>query len=180
MRIHFPQLLNAVTMIFPVMAWLKHRRKMKKHALHKLMRLHLPVSMAYHTCCAFYAPMKLCNILLQTDILFIHLSSFLGSLGILRKLNNRRLFVMMTSTILPHCHAFFKNMTRDQSVYRFMLFVLNALPIYKHKKKECSKLCVHGFACFFLYYYDQKLVIGHATFHMMLYSIYNNYFNMLI
>lgn len=167
----FRQLLNAATMIFPLLAWIKHKKRLKKSKVLSIMKFHIPVSILYHLSCAFNQQSILSNILYHIDVSFIHLTSFVCSLSVI----NNKLFrnVTYVSSIF-HLHAFLKNLRSDQSKYRFFIFIMNALPLFNYNKKRFFKLLINGAIIFPLF--NNIFIYGHAYFHILLYNIYNDYF----
>jgi hypothetical protein len=181
MRVNIIQLLNAATMIFPYVVWRKFK-KMKQDPLHRVMKYHVPIATCYHVCEAFFCLPALTRFLMHADIFCIHMSSLAGSLSVIRKCFNNKHSVVCQVTVAScalHTHAFIKNIGRDQSRYRFILLVLNTMPVFILDRGMFLRMLKNGSLAFSFFMNDRSLVVGHSCFHVMLYRVYDDYFTMI-
>lgn len=179
MKIKISQILNAATMIFPFLAWKKHR-KLSNNRVHKIMRIHIPISILYHIKEAFLNKNTiLLNLLKHLDIFFIHLSAISGSIDVIHNFFPRRKIFnnLIYLTSIFHIHSFIYNIKKDNGIYRSWVLIINSLPIIICKKYNVKKIIVHATLACGLYYFDDILIIGHSGFHIVLYNIYDDYFN---
>lgn len=185
MRFNVIEALNSVTMVFPLLAWWKHRKTMRFNLLHKIMRFHVPFSTLFHLVSAFHArPSKLKDIMYHIDISLIHFSSFASSLKAIQRLfkrRNRTINTAIVATCMMHGHVVISNIQVDRPIYRFSTLLISGIPvcciIYKQNNVSMiRRLLGYGALAFGLYLNNKKVMIGHPIFHVVLYKIYDNYF----
>jgi len=176
MKIKFIQLLNAVTMIFPFFSWRKHGY-LSSNIIHKIMKFHIPISILFHLSSAFLNKSKIVNILQHSDVFLIHLSSVTGTISVIKKLfpHNKLLVKLIWVSGILHIQSFIYNIKYDKGDYRSCLLLINTIPVI-YKRKISRKTIFHILLAYKLYHFNSILIIGHSCFHIILYSIYNDYF----
>jgi len=181
MKIKFIQILNAVTMIFPFFAWKKHKT-LSSNIVHKITKIHIPVSTLFHFTASFLGKRsKLLRLLQHTDIFLIHFSSLAGTVSILKKFFPRRKKLVKITYLsgILHLHSFINNIKYDNGNYRSCLLLITSLPVIIFKRYRMKKIFLHTLIASGLYHFNDILIVGHSCFHIVLYYIYDDYFVIL-
>ncbi len=161
------QILNSITMIFPMIALLRNVRR--RSTFKVLSLIHVPVSSLYHflaSCLRNDNKWVLC--LRYVDYFFIHTCSHVAY----REQNNLKSNVL----ILLHvsCVSLLLKTGRDQSILR------SSLMLYEHRRSfKTSANVLTGMMCVILYCESSRKKYLHCLFHMTLYMIYREYFKRL-
>ena len=82
-----------------------------------------------------------------------------------------------------HCHVVLWSLHGDRPLYRFTTLLVSGIPVccimYRQRNVGLiKKLCGYGVLAFEMYFVNQTYRIGHSIFHILLYGVYDNYFNM--
>lgn len=161
------ELLNAVSMIFPLLAWRKHRRT-SNSKLKSLMLLHIPISFTFHLLKSFHNRSPTLDRLFKMDILCIHASSVISSLE-----NSTTKSPILPLVSIPfHIYSFLKPLNKN---LRCSLIVLNNANVIRRCK--IINICIRDGSLALICYLSQG--IGHPIFHIFLYNVYDNYFTMM-
>lgn len=179
----FVEILNAVSMISPLIAWIKHKRRKSNDCLHKYLPLQIVVSVAYHTCSALSNNNRLVHLLRVIDISSIHICSFFCSLGGIRRVRNElaKTIVKCISVYASVPFLLFDiiaNLIRRNHVdtrIRMMIilqnniFFLGILPVNESMSLiKTTTLCFH-------FYKNTDRGLSHVYFHLLLYDVFNDY-----
>lgn len=174
-----PQIFNSVSMLMPFIAWWKHRKSQKQNRLHKVLKIHIPISCMYHLTAAFSLPIS--QILRGIDIFFVHMQGLASGSEIIRlarcEKHKQIAHRMLGMSLILHWITYCKNMKDDLSLSRYLLVMLNNSSMYGVKRDVFWKLMLYGAIGYKLYYLDTKIYVGHALFHCILFFIYNTYFH---
>lgn len=167
------QIVNAITMVAPLISWLKNRKR--QGGFKKLMQIHIPISMAYHMCASFpHFPIKVLNILRSMDYLCVHLSGVLAGKDI-RQTPTSHSTVLINTFILYKC---VKDGV-DLPMVKCAAIVYENIDIFRINRKKASQAAVVGTCATFFYINDGHIPYGHAIFHVSLYWLYECYFDLL-
>lgn len=156
------EVLNAVSMIFSLFAWRKHRRSRSK--LKSLMLLHIPISFTFHLLRSF-TNARVVNVFFKMDILCIHASSIISSIE-----NSPAKLPIIPFVFIPfHIYSFIKPWNKK---LRCGLIVLNNANVIR----KCKIINIRDGSIALICYLSPG--IGHPIFHLFLYNVYDNYFTM--
>ena len=180
------EICNAITMVFPLISWLKNRRILKrlnrKSAFHMVMAFHMPISFLLHLCKGIRAKPKLCKVIFSLDILCIHITSIIASREISKKvcffpyrIPCVVLFSSLTSMALHSYTLMYSILNSDLPSARFLMFFYDNYKLIKDKT-----IVVNGLISFVFYRGSlmTNLPYGHAIFHALLYNVYDEYFKL--
>lgn len=159
------EIFNAVSMIFPLFAWWKHRRSKSKMA--KVVKYHCPLSFTYHLVKAFHPVSRVTKVLLAIDQGCIHLCSMLAK----RDLSKPPHTLSVPFHIITYVYSI---LIKDVPYARFSLIVLDN---FKYIRQN-NEIIVQGSIAFicFISSYNTNMQIGHSIFHVLMYKIYDNFF----
>lgn len=169
-----PQLLNAISMLAPLYCLWRHR---KKRSLYKpILCIHIPISICYHACMAF--PASQCRYVIASfkilDFLFIHVLSLASRLDFKR-------YKTLPISILLHSVLFYQSAFagKDRALLKCALMGHDNIHLISRcqKPRKLLQLVMISLGTCFLYYTDTQWDYGHAIFHVMLYSLFDTYFN---
>lgn len=170
------ELLNAVTMVFPLKIWWRTKNvlnKLKRRSiLHFVMLFHIPISFLLHFTKAIKAKPKICKTFFCLDILCIHISSIVASRDLCR---NIKASLFRISSLVLHIYTFTHSIIKyDLPTLRFFMFFYD-----NFKLVTDMKIVTNGLMSFIVYRISllSKFVIGHSVFHVLLYNVYEEYFN---
>jgi hypothetical protein len=169
----FTEILNAISMFFPLAALKKHKKTRSK--LKYIMVLHIPISIIYHSCRAFNIKNKLVQSLYSLDIFCIQVSSLITSLEY-KKITNQNIFNHCIVSVPLHCIAY---IYKDIPIYRIcVIWFDNTFAFEAQNKKD---FILTGFYCclFFNLSFYFNLDICHSLFHAYLYDVYDLYFTLI-
>ena len=155
------ELFNAVSMIFPLFAWRKHRRTTNSR-LKSLMLIHIPISFTFHLLKSFHSRSPTIDTFFKMDILCIHASSMISSL------EHSRIPALTLLSLPFHIYSFLQPLNKK---LRCSLIVVDN--IYYLRKIKVLRDGSIALIC----YLSQG--IGHPIFHIFLYNVYDNYFTMM-
>lgn len=166
------QLCNAVSMIAPLICLWKHRKKRSWYRV--IMCFHIPISIAFHSLMAFplVAPKFVVGTLKTLDFVFIHFMSIASRLDFNK---NKRIslslllhgFLLFQSTIGKYDPAFLKCVLMFHDNWHLWSFL---------DPKRVLRLIGISATTVFLYFTDTAWDYGHASFHIMLYWLFDMYF----
>lgn len=170
------EIFNSLSMVFPLFALLKHRRKTKS-CLKYVMYLHIPTSILFHAFKAFKKK-GLAKIFFSIDIFFIQLSSLITSHEY-RIINNTQQWL---DTRVTHVLLYMKSLiSNDSPVIRCVLIVLDNHELIHNKKHGKVTIYICGLSIgFYTASFKTRFSSGHILFHMMLYNVYDTYFKMIV
>jgi len=177
-----PQIFNSLSMIVPFFSWWRHRKTHSHNGLHKILRVHIPLSALYHLTAAFGFPIS--NLLRAIDIFFVHMQGIASGREIINLAKCRHhkqiAYVVLGASTIIHYITYRKNMTDDLSMSRYLLIMFNNSSLYSIRRDVFWKLMMYGAISYKLYFLDNKICVGHALFHCMLFFIYNAYFGLFV
>jgi hypothetical protein len=190
------ELANAITMLSPFAAWQRHRKKHKQKRMHKLLGIHIPISMIYHVCCS--APLRICTFvrphLRVLDLCCIHIYAVVAAHDIKKHLR---------PDVLCNCNSDTKKWIR---VRPSIVKALNVTCIWRifrgHEDKftrivaiylctsdglqQCTRsakkrVMLLGSLSSWLYTFDTSLYkCGHSLFHLLLGSIHTQLYTLMV
>lgn len=167
------QIVNAITMIAPLISLVKHRHK--KGKLKSLMKVHIPISFIYHALCAFTSsPRTLILTLRSLDYFFIHLSGLCAAKDLVSNKN-------INLSYLLHAYVLYKCVKHniDMPYLKCIAITIDTFDIFRHHFQKASQAFCIGIVSTCLYINDGKIPYGHAMFHVSLYWLFECYFDML-
>jgi hypothetical protein len=188
------ELANAITMLSPFAAWQRHRKKHKHKRMHKLLGIHIPISMMYHFCCS--TPFRICTYvrphLRILDLCCIHIYAVVAAHDIKKHLRpdlqchgrKWRLICIHPSIVkawnVTCIWRIFRGhedkFTRILAVY---LCAQNGLQQCTRSTKD--KVMFLGSLSSWLYTHDTSLYkCGHSLFHLLLGSIHTHLYTLMV
>ena len=175
------ELLNAATMLAPLLAWFRHSKKKKNNRLHKLLRVHVPCAMLYHlTNGFFHSTFWLTKCFRVLDVGCIHVSAIAAAKDLYGVFKTSFTRITLKWTYPLHAYSVARSLTQyDVPMLRFGLIVTNNIPIYHFNKKKACKFVLLGLGCFLCFMVSDKFRLGHGLFHIGLYPCYTEFFSMI-
>jgi hypothetical protein len=179
MKLCIPQLLNALSLLSPLLVWRKHKKTMGKTLLHKFVALHLPISFVYHALQGLCCNSRLSSIAKLLDYVCIHSYAMIcASKGRQNKkpaiaLNACCIVYIVTccNTIDNNNNTFHVTFFRMGSLVMSGKSYVSSLPHTYQKLR--NQTIVYGFACSSLFILDEQLLCcGHSLFHLLLGGLY--------
>lgn len=180
MKICIPQMLNALSLLSPLMFWRKHKNKIGHTLIHKFVIIHLPISFTYHFLKGLCWHNRISEFVKLVDYACIH------SYAILCCACKRHRCRKQHTSILSNIYCIQKVIFSRNEVetIRFTMIRLSSLASAGHcftshttKKKYAI---VHGTTCTLLFMIDENLKnYGHCLFHLALGGLYNCIFNIV-
>lgn len=180
----FIELFNAISMVSPLFAWLKHRKRKSKSKLHSYLPIQLVFSATYHTCCALLNNPKINRILRAVDIFSIHICSMMCCIDGIKAIKNPsfkrrvRLYCLYSSIPLLIYDMAFNVIINNKviCVHRLALIVQNNVHfLYLIPLKDNSFLIISGATCAY-FYKNTSRGLSHTYFHLSLYALFDEYF----
>lgn len=175
MPLVWKQLINALTMVCPMLCLIKRRTSSPgqgKHAkrLLRIMNIHIPVSMMYHLSMFFGRLPKGSAILQITDFFLIHVSSIVALPRRHRPiLVASHGVIWLDSCVRTHC-----------PLPKMLAIIMSTKHLLDLDKCVAKKVSFSGLLAYLLYAFDEAPIkYGHAMFHVTLYWVYNYYFDLL-
>lgn len=169
------QIANSISMIFPLIAWWKNRKKYPKSIMNKLLIIHTPVSFIYHTVCAFRSNFRLLQF---ADYVLIHLTSLITGNHIVKNCHPILRFITQTMTYPIHTKACLDVFFNYENInLRFFAIILNNIPliwVYPFISFEIITNCVLSYKL-----YTFKSGAYHPLFHALLLHLYNKCYEVL-
>lgn len=184
MPIVWTQVLNAITMISPLIALILNskRRQIHKKTVGKILIVHIPISFAYHMSSALNTPIHTTNKLKIADLSLIHVYAITVQdtfkKGRTTRFNRIQSIanVMNKICIYRICRGYEDTLFRLSSLYvgSYSLFVACT----RIKK---TLLTLLGLSSSLLFYFDDHLMhMGHPTFHILLGFLHNDILELCI
>lgn len=175
------QLLNAVTMVAPLLSLLRNCRKRGSKTplalvLCKVMCVHIPISFAYHLTHALSRHSTCINILKSIDYFMVHITTLIPLLH--PKVRQQRKCIC----ILGHALSFWflKDMFSVYPYVKFLAICSSTSHLVKEHRDYAFLTMCYGSIGFLLYVLDGWCIpYGHAMFHITLYPLFNNYHALL-
>lgn len=177
------ELLNAISMISPLISWIKHRRKKNASKLHKYLPTQLIISCIYHTCSALFNRPILLRSLRALDIFSIHICSLMccvdGINGTKTKRFKRPARILCLYGSIPFLvHDIIYNVAiknRVFFVHRFALIIQNNIQfLYLIPLKDNILLITSAGTCAY-FYNNTSRGLSHTYFHLSLYTLFDEY-----
>lgn len=182
MKIDVFEIVNSVTMVFPWIAWWRHRKDKTKHRrVHALLAVHVPVSMAYHALNSFCPKFVVTRWFKMLDIVCIHATSVAAAKDLMGVFPPKNPPVLYVATIPLHIVACGATVAcnRDCPPLRFGLIVANNHTVFEaHKDKALQYAALSG-SCFGSFHLSWKYPVGHGVFHALLYQVYKDFFELI-
>ncbi len=183
MKIVISQVLNALTMVSPLICWFKTRKKYKTRFMHKLLIFHIPFSFFYHLACALPMHYNLVNILKKIDFTLIHLYA-------MTYIFEKKYNMSDSVGLLLNTYCIYGVMNcKEQELLRICSLIMvahNFILRYKsvsndtRKKHNTRNLYILGISCTMLYMNDNLLCyMGHPLFHILLGKLHIEIFKSL-
>lgn len=165
------EIINAITMIFPFVSFIKHRRRMKRNrAFTKIVACHIPIAGAYHLSKSMNESGLLTRILKFTDLALIHSTSFVLSLCTSSWRRVRACLMIPINALL----VYRATLDLDNVGLRYMAMLYENAHLLNTPKR------IGIMAMNILFYQASfKYDITHSLFHVALYSGYNEMFHVL-
>lgn len=185
------ELCNAITMLSPLAAWHRHRKKHKKKRMHKLLAVHIPISMMYHFCCS--APFTMCKLfrphLRVLDLCCIHIYALVAAHDIKTHLKPElycesedviHVSRSITKALNLTCvlRIFYGHEDKIARILAIYLCTLDGLQNCTRSKKHRIMFCGSLSSC--LYIFDDVLYkCGHSVFHVLLGGIHTQSYTLM-
>lgn len=186
------ELCNAITMLSPLAAWHRHRKKHKKKRMHKLLAVHIPISMMYHFCCS--APFTICKLLQPhlriIDLCCIHIYALVAAQDIKtylkpelhcgRERYHIHVHPSFTKALNMTCvlRIFYGHEDKIARIFAIYLCTLDGLKECTRCKKHRVLFCGSLSSC--LYMFDESLYkCGHSLFHLLLGGIHTQLYKLM-
>lgn len=179
------EVFNAVSMIAPFIAWIKHRRRKSNDKLHKYLPVQIVVSFLYHMTSAISGNKRLIHLLRVIDISSIHICSFCCSSHGLQKIPNqiiRRIFkyTSIYTSIPLLIIDIIKNLIRRNYVNAHIRMIIiaqnNIFFLGILKRDESFSLILTTTLCFH-FYKNTDRGFSHVYFHLLLYDVFDQYWS---
>lgn len=178
MQIVWTQILNAVTMVSPLIALVTNCKKKQIHkkTIGKTLIVHIPISIACHLTSGLNAPVPITKSFEKADLALIHIYAMVVRDTWSDKTSCLDLgnfsYVMNTLCVIRVVKGHSDTLFRLLSLYASSHGLLEKI----RKKTSMVLLCV---ASSVLFYFDDKLrCLGHPTFHVLLGFIHNHVFQL--
>jgi hypothetical protein len=181
------ELLNAVSMIAPFVAWLRNRKNKRNGTLHKFLPTQLIVSSSYHLCSAFLIKPKLVRALRCLDIFSIHMCSLLCCIDGLRVINSKkrqkvvRITCLYSSLPLLVFDMIFNVILKNKVIFGIRLALIcqnNLYYIYVLPFKD-NAILIMSSATSVYFYRNTNRGLSHTYFHLSLFTLFDEYFERL-
>lgn len=178
MKLCIPQLLNALSLLSPLLVWRKHKKVMGKTLLHKFVAIHLPISFVYHALQGLCCYSRLSSIAKLLDYVCIHSYAVIcASKGRRSQQPAIALNTCCIVYIITCCDTIDNNDTFHVTCFRMSSLVMSGksfLSLLPHTyKKIRNETIFYGFACSSLFILDDRLLsYGHSLFHLLLGGLY--------
>jgi len=181
------ELANAFSMLSPLVCWFRQRRQHSQRKMHKMMIVHIPISIMYHVVCAIPSMRhKVVRRLLKiTDLVLIHVFSLTAAkeihdvvghvvhVGAVARLPRS----LNTLCIYRISRGNEDKWLRLAAVYSCVHY---GLKHNKNKRKQLQIYAIGTLACTF-YLLDAKLYnFGHSLFHVVLGVLQCQLFGLLL
>lgn len=177
MPIVWTQVLNAVTMISPLIALILNSKKSQIHekVVGKTLIVHIPISFAYHMSSALNAPSHTTKTLKIADLSLIHIYAVTVQ-DTFKKRRTRFNRIQSVANVMNKICVY-----RICRGYEDTLFRLSSLYVGSYSLfAACTRikktfLTVLGLSSSLLFYFDDHLMhMGHPTFHILLGFLHND------
>lgn len=192
------EIANAITMLSPLAAWQRHRKKHKHKRMHKLLGIHIPISMMYHFCCS--APLTICRFacphLRVLDLCCIHIYALVAAHDIKKHLRpdlqcpthshtHKWKFVCIHPSIVKALNVtciwriFRRHEDKFTRILAIYLCTQDGLQQCTHSEK--NRVMLFGSLSSWLYTNDKSLYkCGHSVFHLLLGSIHTQLYTLMV
>jgi hypothetical protein len=181
MKVCIPQILNALSLLSPVLFWIKHKKKLRDKLIHKFVIWHMPISFIYHFLQGLHCINNICHIAKTLDYVCIHTYGIICCLQKKTK-SNKKIYL----SILANSYCLNKIVVNHQSnkidCATFTVVRLGALSLSGFclacKTSMQHNAVAHGALCCCFYVLDEHLqCYGHCLFHVTLCALYDCIFN---
>lgn len=181
MRLDVFELVNAVTMVLPWMAWWKHRRaRGKNRRVHSLLKNHVPISMVYHTLNSFLPGRGWTWVFKGLDIACIHATSVAAARDVMGVSPPRKRPWFFYGSLPLHAWALKRSLVgKDLPSLRFGLVLCNVYPVFCIVKERRVLRGAVGVGCYGSFQIAYRYPLGHGVFHALLYPMYDDFFTLL-
>lgn len=180
MQVIWTQVLNAVTMLSPLVALIVNCKKKRiyKRTPGKTLIVHIPISIAYHLSSALNVPMPITNKFKKADLALIHIytvtvhETWSDSMTRMCWGFGKLSCVMNTMCVFRVVQGHSDTIFRLASLYASSFNLLNRI-------RRKTTVVLLGIASSVLFYFDdQFLYLGHPAFHVLLGFIHNHVFQL--
>lgn len=180
-KISWYEVLNAVTMAFPLFAWWKHRkREVKNQRVLNIVKFHAPVAFVYHMLNSTFPKTLYTHIFKVLDLSLIHITSLASAKDIMGVQPPKKTPILYYFSIPFHIvSAALGSLYRDIPCIRFSLILCNNHPLLTMKKELALPNMLLGGSCYLSFQISDKYPIGHSLFHALLYPAYHGLFNII-
>lgn len=188
------ELANAITMLSPLAAWQRHRKKHKHKQMHKLLGIHIPISMMYHFCCS--APFRICRLirphLRVLDLCCIHIYAIVAAHDIKNHLRpDLQCHGHISNLICVH-PSIVKALTvtciwrifrghEDKHTRILAIYFCTQDGLQQCARSAKDKVIIFGSLSSLLYINDTSLYkCGHSLFHLLLGCIHTQLYTLMV
>lgn len=179
-KLCIPQLLNAISLLSPLLIWRKHKTKIGYSLAHKFVIWHLPISFTYHMLQAVHFKRLITKIAQNIDCVCIHVYAIICSWhGKKHKLTHKCI------SLCPNIYCIRRIILSNEdekiifTCVRLCSLAISGFCFSYHSKKNFSTT-KHALICSCLYVFDKQLwKCGHSLFHIMLGNLYNCIFEVI-
>lgn len=180
-HVNWFEVLNAVSMAFPFLAWWKHRKSnISNRRVLGIVKVHAPIAMLYHACNSLLPKPPLTRLFKCLDLICIHLTSLASAKDIMGVRRPSKPPIMFYLSIPFHAvTSALGCFYRDLPCIRFSLIVCNNHPLLHIQKEQAVSRVLLGSACYSSFHISDKYPIGHSIFHALLYPVYDGLFNII-
>lgn len=172
------QLLNALTMISPLVALISGCKKKQIHrkTIGKTLIIHIPISFAYHLSCALNGPIDTINTFKTADLSLIHIYA----ITVHANMNEKSCDSLQNVSKLMNAICVFRVCKGyEDTLFRLASLYVGSYNLVKRTKKKHTLIGLSVVSSLLFYFDDHVKSLGHPTFHVLLGFIHNHVFNVI-
>lgn len=175
MKLCIPQVLNAISLLSPLIFWLRHKNKVGNTLIHKFVAWHLPVSFSYHFLKGICFSGYITDIAKLLDYACIHSYAIICCL---RRKRRKTLCIIGNIYCIHHC--IFNNIHIDDPQFSFARMGVLAMSAHQVASNTSKRKVafLQGTVCSCLFVMDEHMYCyGHSLFHLVLGGLYDSIFH---